>query len=488
MKSLSFIVDYPYLKGFIKCLLKNLTKNNQKIKFLGIMNTRNEAEREDEHMIKEKTAAAELKELDKKHFFHPTSSIKQQQQSGPAFIFTEGKGIYLYDESGTKVIDGMSSLWNVNVGHGREELGEVAKEQMAKLAFSSSFASFSNEPAIRLAAKIAEIAPGDLNAVFFTSGGSESNDTAYKLARHYWVVKGQPQRQKIISRSKSYHGVNVGATSATGLKPFRDFTNSLAPDFCYVDHMSPDALRARIEQEGPETIAAFIAEPVQGAGGVHVAPENYFKEIRSICDEYGILFITDEVITGFGRTGKLFGIEHYGVVPDMMCFAKGVSSGYAPLGGVVFSQALYEELGELSTGTLLHGYTYSGHPMACAVALKNIDIIEREKLADNAEKRGVDMLNGFEEIKAAHPIIRAVRGLGLMGAIEFHSQESADGPLAPRVLAEAAKRGLICRAVVLEGQDILVFSPPLVITNNEMQEMLHILQASVYAVEQSLQK
>ncbi|OES45140.1 aspartate aminotransferase family protein [Domibacillus iocasae] len=438
-------------------------------------------------MIKEKTAA-ELKELDKKHFFHPTSAIKQQRESGPAFIFTEGKGIYLYDENGTKVIDGMSSLWNVNVGHGRKELGEVAMEQMSKLAFSSSFTSFSNEPAIRLAAKIAEIAPGDLNAVFFTSGGSESNDTAYKLARHYWVLKGQPQRRKIISRTRSYHGVNVGATSATGLKPFRDFTSSLAPDFYYVDHMSPDALRELIKQEGPDTIAAFISEPVQGAGGLHIAPETYFQEIRSICDEYGILFITDEVITGFGRTGTLFGIEHYGVVPDMMCFAKGVSSGYAPLGGVVFSQALYDELGELSTGTLLHGYTYSGHPMACAVALKNIEIIEREQLVENSKVRGAEMLSGFEQIKAAHSIVSEARGLGLMGGLEFHPQPGAEGPLAPLVLAEAAKRGLICRAVVLEGQDILVFSPPLIITKEELQELLSILNAAVNEVEQSLQK
>ncbi|PMC35973.1 aspartate aminotransferase family protein, partial [Bacillus sp. UMB0899] len=219
----------------------------------------------------------DLSELDRIHFLHPTSSIQQQQQHGPAFIFTRGEGIHLYDLSGKKMIDGMSSLWNVNIGHGRQELGKVAKEQMSTLAFSSNFATFSNEPAIRLAKKLADISPGDLQSTFFTSGGSEANDTAYKLARHYWILKGQPNRKKIISRTKSYHGVAIGATSATGLKPFRDFTNSLAPDFLHVNYHSSNSLRELIEKEGPDTIAAFISEPVQGAGGVHLAPLNYFK-------------------------------------------------------------------------------------------------------------------------------------------------------------------------------------------------------------------
>lgn len=433
-------------------------------------------------MIQEKAKLQELSELDKKHFFHPTSAVKSQQESGPAFIFTEGKGVYLYDESGRKVIDGMSSLWNVNVGHGRRELGEAALEQMSKLAFSSSFASFSNEPAIRLAAKIAELAPGNLNAVFFTSGGSEANDTAYKLARHYWVLKGQPDRQKIISRTKAYHGVNIGATSATGLKPFRDFTNSLAPDFHYADHMSTEELRRVIEEEGPETVAAFVAEPVQGAGGVHIAPDGYFKEVRRICDEYGILFITDEVITGFGRTGTFFGIEHDEVVPDMMCFAKGVTSGYAPLGGVVFSESLYKELGDLSTGTLLHGYTYSGHPMACAVALKNIEIIEQEGLVANAKRMGVELLKGFEAIKAERSIVRSVRARGLMGAVELATPAGSE-PLAPTVVAEAAKHGLICRSVTFDGQDTLVFAPPLIINETEIKELIVSLNTALQEVE-----
>ena len=434
----------------------------------------------------------ELKELDKKHFLHPTSPIGQQQEQGPSFIFTEGQGVYLTDMAGRTFIDGMSSLWNVNVGHGRDEIAEVAAAQMKKLAFSSCFATFSNEPAIRLAAKLAEVAPGNLSSVFFTSGGSEANDTAYKLARHYWVLKGQPNRQKIISRSKSYHGVSMGATSATGLKPFRDFTNSLAPDFHYAENFSADSLREVIEREGAETIAAFIAEPVQGAGGVHIAPEGYFQEVRSICDEHGILLITDEVITGFGRTGTPFGIDHYDVVPDMMCFAKGVTSGYAQLGGVMISDVIHQELAALSKGTLLHGYTYSGHAMACAVALKNIEIIERENLIANAQGMGQKMLEGFQKLQQQHDIIGEVRALGLMGAIEVvknkATNERFEAPLAPHIVNEAAKRGLIFRAVVFDGQDTLVFAPPLMINQTELGAMIEILHETFTAVESSLIK
>lgn len=428
----------------------------------------------------------ELTELDKKHFLHPTSPIGQQQKEGPSFIFTEGNGVFLTDMKGNKLIDGMSSLWNVNIGHGREEISEVAKEQMKKLAFSSCFATFSNEPAIRLAAKLAEIAPGNLSTTFFTSGGSESNDTAYKLARHYWVLKGKPNKQKIISRTKSYHGVSMGATSATGLKPFRDFTTSIAPDFHYVDHFSTESLRSLIEQEGPETVAAFIAEPVQGAGGVHIAPDGYFKEVREICDEYDILFITDEVITGFGRTGTYFGIDHYGVTPDMMCFAKGVTSGYAQLGGVMISETLHKEFKELSTGTLLHGYTYSGHAMACAVALKNIEIIERENLIENAAVMGQEMLKGFQSVQEKHSIIGEVRALGLMGAIEIvkdkQTNERFASPLAPQLVNEAAKRGLILRSVVFDGQDTLVFAPPLIMTKEDITSLISILDETFTSV------
>ncbi|MEH7386121.1 aspartate aminotransferase family protein, partial [Bacillus sp. JJ1521] len=385
--------------------------------------------------------------------------------------------------NGKRVLDGMSSLWNVNIGHGRKELGQAAQEQMNKLAFSSCFATFSNEPAIRLAAKLAEISPGNLSTTFFTSGGSEANDTAYKLARHYWILHGKPLKKKIISRKRSYHGVAMGSTSATGLKPFRDFTNSLAPDFYYTDNLSAEDLRRTIESEGAETIAAFVAEPVQGAGGVHIAPDGYFKEVRDICDEHNILWITDEVITGFGRTGKYFGVDHYGVAPDMMCFAKGVTSGYAQLGGVVLSEVIFEDLKKLSSGTLLHGYTYSGHPMACAVALKNIEIVENEGLIENSAKMGAKMLDGFSWIQSESSLVSHVRALGLMGAIEINMPQHVKGPLAPRIVNEAAKIGLICRSVVFDGMDTLVFAPPLCIKKEEIELMIEMLHHAIFRVE-----
>lgn len=428
----------------------------------------------------------QLEELDKKHFLHPTSSIKEQQEAGPAFIFKKGKGIYLEDIKGETLIDGMSSLWNVNVGHGREELANAAKDQMTTLAYSSCFGTFSNEPAIRLASKLADLAPQPLSVAFFTSGGSEANDTAYKLARHYWLLKGKPEKTKIISRTRSYHGVSMGATSATGLKGFREFTSSLAPDFYFVNHFDTAQLRGLIETEGPGTIAAFVAEPVQGAGGVHVAPESYFKEVKEICTQYNILFITDEVITGFGRTGKWFGIEHYGVAPDMMCFAKGITSGYAQLGGVMLSEKIHNDLKELSQGTLLHGYTYSGHAMACAVGLKNIDLIEQEKLVQNAKARGEELLEGLNMIKSERKIVKNVRGLGLMAALDFSedSQESYyAAPVSPLIFKEAARLGLICRSVVLDGQDAIVLAPPLIITKEEIQKVIQLLNSAIKAAE-----
>lgn len=426
-----------------------------------------------------------LAELDKKHFLHPTSSIKQHQENGPAKIFTEGDGIYLYDMNGDKFIDGLSCLWNVNVGHGREELGEAAKQQMKKLGFSSTFGTFSHEPVIELATKLAELAPGDLNTVFFTSGGSESNDTAFKMVRNYWKLEGKPEKTKIVSRRTSYHGVAMGATSATGLKPFRDFTTSLAPDFHYVES-TPESFRKFIEEEGADTIAAFISEPIQGTGGVHPAPENYFREIRDICDENDILFIADEVITGFGRTGTYFGMERYGVVPDLMSVAKGITSGYAALGGVILSDKVMKTFKEKTEGLFMHGYTYSGHPTGCAVALENLRIIEEENLVENSRKMGEVMLEGFKRLQAKHDKVGEVRAFGLMGAIELvqdkETNQRFEEPLAPTVVNEATDRGLICRGVIYEGADTLIFAPPLVITEEQVNEMIDILDETLAAV------
>lgn len=422
----------------------------------------------------------ELTELDKKHFIHPTSNMKQLQEEGPAFIFTEGEGIYLKDVEGRKLMDSLSSLWNVNIGHGRTEMGEVAKEQMSKLAFTSTFSNWSHEPIIRLAEEVAKWTPGDLNVTFFTSGGSEANDTAFKTVRHYWKIKGQPEKKKIISRKKSYHGVAMGATSATGLEEFHTFTSSIAPDFHYVDS-SVESLKKMIEEEGADTIAAFISEPVQGSGGVNLPPEGYFEEVRKLCDENDILIISDEVICGFGRTGTLFGMENFGIVPDIITMAKGVTSGYAPLGGMVISEKLHKEIYELTAGNFWHGYTYSGHPTAAAIALKNLEIIQEENLLENVRAMGAYMLKGFEELKRKHAKIIDVRGIGLLGAISLEREPTED-PITPQIVSEALQRGLICRSVVYEGQDTLAFAPPFIINQAEMDEMLDILDESIQAV------
>lgn len=428
-----------------------------------------------------------LAEKDKRHFMHPTTSLKQQQQQGPGLIFTEGKGIYLKDIRGEEYIDSLSSLWNVNIGHGRKELGEAAMAQMQKLAFSSTFATNSHEPVIELAEKVAQMAPGDLTMTFFTSGGSEANDTAFKTVRYYWQLKGQPEKKKIISRKKSYHGVAVGATSATGLPAFRSFP-SLAPDFYYVDS-TIESLKELIEREGAETIAAFISEPVQGSGGVNPPPENYFQQVRDICDEHNILFIADEVITGFGRTGKTFGMEHFGVTPDVMCMAKGITSGYAPLGGMVISEKLRDELIDLSDGAYMHGYTYSGHPMCCAVALKNLEIIEQEGLVENVRRMGEEIEKGFHWLQERHEGIGNIRGIGLLRAFEiFEDKESKkryEDPVSPKVAEEAMKRNMVGRSIIYEGQDTIALAPPFCITKEEVEKVITILDECLTAVKRN---
>src|SRR5690625_1711648 len=360
-------------------------------------------------------------QFDKQHFMHPTSNLKQLQDDGPTFIFTEADGIYLTDIDGKKYIDSLSSLWNVNVGHGRTEIGDVAKEQIEKLAFTSAFSNWSHEPIIRLAKELTRWTPGDLNVTFFTSGGSEANDTAFKTVRHYWKINGRPEKKKIISRKQSYHGVAMGATSATGIPEFHTFTTSIAPDFYYVDS-TIESLKEMIETEGAETIAAFITEPIQGSGGVNLPTEGYFQEVRKICDENDILFIADAVICGFGRTGKKFGMDNFGVIPDIITMAKGITSGYAPLGGMIISERLHEEIYEKTEGNFWHGYTYSGHPTASAVALKNLEIIKDENLIENVQIRGKQMLEGFEWIKEQVSKVTDVRGIGLLGAISLERE------------------------------------------------------------------
>lgn len=446
-----------------------------------------------------------LQELDRKHYLHPTSSLKQHQENGPRLIFKEGNGIYLTDVNGDQYIDALASLWNVNIGHGRKELGEAASQQMRKLAYSSSFNNLSHETVIQLSEKLAGMTPGDLNVFFYTSGGSESNDTAFKLVRHYWKMNGQPEKKKIIGLDRAYHGITMGATSATGIPQFQNMTSSIAPDFLHAaahktncelgDKDNPDytrSIRGIIEKEGPETIAAVIVEPIQGAGGVIISPDGYLEAVRKLCDQYDILMIADEVICGFGRTGKMFGVDNWNVVPDIMCMAKGITSGYIPLGAVAITERLRDNLSAVSNDVLFHGFTYSGHPTSCAVALKNIEILEKENLAGHSRQMELELLKGFEFLEEKHAIVTKSRAKGLLGAFELFEDREQGIPFRPEKMAaqtlveECLTRKLIVRSITFGGTNIIALSPPLIITKEEIEKMMLIFSDAIHAVENNL--
>ncbi|MBI3943306.1 MAG: aminotransferase class III-fold pyridoxal phosphate-dependent enzyme, partial [Chloroflexi bacterium] len=330
-----------------------------------------------------------LRELDLQHLIHPQYNRPGHAANGPV-ILVRGEGARVWDIQGKEYIDGLSSLWNVNVGHGRRELAEAAAAQMSQLAFFSAYTGFSNVPAIELAAKVAELAPANLNAIYFTTGGGETNETAIKTARFYWKQKGYSDKVKIISRKQAYHGLTALASQATGIASFWKDFEPHAPGFIHLgaphayryepgpDNLPPGEAFAKeledaILREGPDHVAAFIGEPVMGAGGVIVPPEDYWPRVRRICSQYNVLLIADEIITGFGRTGRWFALPHWGVEPDMMAIAKGITSGYLPLGGLMVSDEIFSVLSNLPPGrSWMHAATYSAHPVCCAVALRNI--------------------------------------------------------------------------------------------------------------------
>ncbi|EZH66136.1 aminotransferase [Bacillaceae bacterium JMAK1] len=443
----------------------------------------------------------DLLKKDQKHFLHPTSNPKQQAKSGASIVLRRGQGIYLEDIEGKRYIDGLSSLWNVNVGHGNKELAQTAFEQMETLAYASSFKGYSNPSAINLSEKLAEIAPNGLNSVFFTSGGSESNDTAFKLSRFYWEQVGKPEKKKIISLERSYHGVTIGAQSATHLPAFHAFSGSHMNDVYHaVPHLTDcergnkDAdhyersIRGVIEREGKETVAAVIIEPIQGAGGIYVPPAGYLEAVRKLCNEFDIHFIADEVICGFGRTGKMFAVEHWDVVPDFMSVAKGITSGYAQLGGVLIHDKIRKVINDFD-GVLAHGFTYSGHAMACAVGLKNIEIIEREGLVDRAKEMGEYFGDRLEELVTKHTSVGLTRGMGLLRSVElfkdsksferFDPQDNA----AEKLYQHCFDRGLLVRTSGGNGINIIPLAPPLIITQPEIDELIERFSAGITAFE-----
>ncbi|MFD2131602.1 aspartate aminotransferase family protein [Pseudogracilibacillus auburnensis] len=439
----------------------------------------------------------ELVELDKQHFIHPSTNPHELVAKGPGIIFSEGKGIYVKNMmDGKEYIDGMSMLWNVNIGHGQEEVVDAGKEQMSKIAYSSAFKGFSNEPAIKLAKKLADLAPGDLNAVFFTSGGSESNDTVIKFARFYWGLKGKPTKRSFISLNSAYHGVTLAAQTVTAIPAFHEFAGSNIDEIFHAkphllncelgDKTDPNyeqSIRGIIEREGADTIAGIIMEPVQGAGGVNIPPEGYLQAVRKICDEFGILFIADEVICGFARTGKMFGVENWDVVPDMMSIAKGITSGYAQLGGVMLNDEVRNTIVDYD-GMLAHGFTYSAHATACAIALKNIEIIERENVVENVQAMELELKKGLAFLAEKHSIVTNTRCIGLLGAFELYEDPSR-GKLfgedvfpANKVVDECFKRQLILRALGAHNH-IIAIAPPLVTNAEEMEKIIHIIDEAL---------
>lgn len=445
--------------------------------------------------------ASRLFELDRTHWLHPQGDLGAAEGTIPHLLIKSGRGATITDAQGREYIDGLASLWNVNVGHGRSVLAEVAAAQMSELAFSSAYGGFSTAPSIQLAAKLAELAPGDLEVTFFASGGAEANDTAYKIARLYHKLRGEPDRVNIVSRIRDYHGLTWGATGATGLAGFWKGFEPLAPGFLHAPSPDPyrfsgegsagvayaQALEKVIVDAGPQTVAAVVAEPVQGAGGVIVPPADYFPLLRKVCDAHGVLLIADEVITGFGRTGKWFAMEHWNVQADMMIFAKGVTSGYLPLSGVMLTRAVADVLKSLK-GTFMHGFTYSGHPTACAVALRNLQIIEDENLVEQVAEKGLHLQKILQELRSLD-IVGDVRGLGLLGGVELvkdrDTKELFDVSLgaARNVWLAALAEGVIVRP--LTG-DVLAISPPFVITTQQIDRVVDVLHASIETISRRL--
>src|SRR6516162_4050444 len=443
--------------------------------------------------------AAELIETDRRFLVHPLHHPDDHRQP---LVIVEGKGAILHAADGREYIDGLSGLWNVNVGHGRAELADAASAQMRRIAFASAYIGATNEPAVRLAEKIVGHAYPSSAAVYFTTAGAESNESAFKFARYYWKIKDKPNKTKIISRVHAYHGVTIAAMSATGMAAYHKMFGPLVPGFVQVAAPYPfrwqgnqepgigaaEAVEKAILAEGADSVAAVIAEPVMGAGGVIVPPPSYFPALRQICDRHDALLIADEVITGCGRTGRWFALGHWGVEPDLVSFAKGVTSGYLPLGGVIAAKNVHAAIESAPADRrFMHAATYSGQPVCCAVGLRNIEIIEREGLVECAAVMGPRLLAGLGGLRDL-PMVGDLRGLGMMCGIELVADRNTKAPalgLGARVLREALARGLLPR--VRPGSadppigDTICLAPPLMTPADVLERIPVILREALVA-------
>jgi 4-aminobutyrate--pyruvate transaminase len=439
---------------------------------------------------------AELVTGDQEHMLHPVSNLRAMREHGP-LVMVRGEDVFLWDSDGKRYIDAFAGLWNVNVGHGRRELAEAAEAQIREVAFVPTFFGLASPPPIELAGRLAELFPGALNHFQFTSGGAEANETSLKIARYYWWLKGKSEKIKILSRKAAYHGIAMGALAATGIPTYHEGFGPRVPGFLHLtapyyyrhgDGMSEDEfvaslvreLEETIEREGADTIAAMIGETIHGGGGVIVPPDGYWPAIAEVLKKHDILLILDEVICGFGRTGTMFGMQQYGVVPDIVSFAKGVTSGYIPLGGTGVSDEIAETLSEPDR-MFMHGFTYSGHPVACAVALPNIDIIERERLPENAARAGEYLLNALHERLDDHPHVGDVRGKGLMLFVEVVADKATKAPvdaalnISPKLTAATRERGIIVRPVAAG----IAIAPPLTIQEPELDAIADAIEGAI---------
>ncbi|MGQ7816291.1 aspartate aminotransferase family protein [Metapseudomonas furukawaii] len=428
----------------------------------------------------------EWQALGRQHHLPPFTDYKALNAKG-ARIITKAEGVYIWDSEGNKILDGMAGLWCVNVGYGREELVQAATRQMRELPFYNLFFQTAHPPAVELAKAIAEIAPEGMNHVFFTGSGSEANDTVLRMVRHYWATKGQPQKKVVIGRWNGYHGSTVAGVSLGGMKALHEQGDLPIPGIEHIAQpywfgeggdMSPadfgvwaaEQLEKKILEVGEDKVAAFIAEPIQGAGGVIVPPETYWPKIREILARYDILFIADEVICGFGRTGEWFGSQYYGNAPDLMPIAKGLTSGYVPMGGVIVRDEIVDTLNE--GGEFYHGFTYSGHPVAAAVALENIRILREEKIVEKVKAETAPYLQQRWQELADHPLVGEARGVGLVAALELvknkQTRERFAGGIGMLCREHCFRNGLIMRAV----GDTMIISPPLVISKDEVDELV----------------
>jgi adenosylmethionine-8-amino-7-oxononanoate aminotransferase len=396
----------------------------------------------------------------------------------------------LVDADGKEYIDGLAGLWNVVLGHGRRELADAAREQLETLAYASGYGGSSNVRAIELAERLARLTYPNINRFFFTSGGAEANESAIKVARSYWKLRGRPGKTKVISQELGYHGTTMAAMSATGISAYWPLFEPRVPGFIHIPAPYPyrlatsaGALEDAILREGADAVAMFLAEPVIGVGGVIVPPDEYFPHIREICDRHDVLLAADEVITGFGRTGTWFALEHWGVAPDIVQFAKAITSGYIPFGGIGVSDAIARVLDE-APSPWMHAFTYSAHPVGCAVALRTLQIIEDENLVAEASRKGAYLLDVLRARLAGHPHVGEIRGKGLMCAVEFVKDRGTKAPFAPeervgaRIHAEAAARGLFGR---VRG-DVFVLAPPFVTPDDLLDRIGQVLHASTHTV------